>query len=623
MKNIEKIMAFLPLALFISCNDKVNDFDLENQQTQMSVFATIKSQTRMDGEKFEVDDVLGLYVTTSDDGMDGGRYVDNQYLIYDGKSYNAANTLYYPDSKSKCNFFIYYPYASAGAQAGTTLIPVQTYADQSYDSNFFRSDFMFGSESAYPTSDTINVEMIHKTCEFDVSIITDSKEIYDAALTSSSFIVKSLYTTANYDVENDCFTNLGTPKDVTMNGSWTGLGETDDGGYKLTGMRFIAIPQNMDNLSLTLNVGEQKLSCSLPKSGTVVGGTKYVMAINHSTGSGDASNVTATIRPWNVVEVKEKGTATETPSYFNVSSFDFTKSSVYRLYNSSGKLLGQVCREYLSGDGIDAAAIVYYKNCSLRSGTLLQVVGDESALCGGSVSWGDKSVLNYTEGSASRTITLFVDTNGDIAKGYDTSDCTPGTSKAYMIEDVRDGSAVNYAIVKIGSQYWMREELRATRYTDGKSIDCNNENLTTADAGYYTKNGNYFYNTAAVETLKLAPTGWRLPTTADIEVLTTYVNNEAYKLKATSGWSEAADNITPGSDITGFGAKGLGTFAKTGTATEITYRYQNTHFFMWLMDNTGMSIASEGFALVYTYNEIKTVKQTYALQAYSLRCIRD
>lgn len=103
------------------------------------------------------------------------------------------------------------------------------------------------------------------------------------------------------------------------------------------------------------------------------------------------------------------------------------------------------------------------------------------------------------------------------------------------ITDSRDGTV--YETVSIGNQVWMAENLRATVYNDGTPIE-----LFTDSADWAAQtNGAYcwydnneieyaeaygaLYNWYAVETGKLCPTGWHVPTKSEWRVMKEYVGD--------------------------------------------------------------------------------------------------
>ncbi|MCX6325124.1 MAG: T9SS type A sorting domain-containing protein [Bacteroidia bacterium] len=121
-----------------------------------------------------------------------------------------------------------------------------------------------------------------------------------------------------------------------------------------------------------------------------------------------------------------------------------------------------------------------------------------------------------------------------------------------------DGDNINYPVVSIGTQIWMAENLKTTKYNDGTAIpnvtvDATWEALTTgaySDYNYTPANSTTYgrlYNWYAVDnnaTTKVAsnggknvcPTSWHLPTDAEWTTLTTYLGGESVsggKLKET------------------------------------------------------------------------------------------
>jgi uncharacterized protein (TIGR02145 family) len=109
---------------------------------------------------------------------------------------------------------------------------------------------------------------------------------------------------------------------------------------------------------------------------------------------------------------------------------------------------------------------------------------------------------------------------------------TPGTN---TLTDI-DGNV--YKTVQIGTQVWMAENLKTTKYNDSTLIPL----VTNASAWINDTIGAYcwyhdtvaygntygaLYNWYAVNTGKLAPKGWHVPTDSEWEVLGNYLGGDA------------------------------------------------------------------------------------------------
>jgi uncharacterized protein (TIGR02145 family) len=116
--------------------------------------------------------------------------------------------------------------------------------------------------------------------------------------------------------------------------------------------------------------------------------------------------------------------------------------------------------------------------------------------------------------------------------------------KAQTVTDI-DGNVYN--TVTIGTQTWMDENLKTTRYNDGTIIPLVGDSmilirgrggsrlislweyLTTSAYCWYDNNKDYkdmygaLYNAYAVNTKKLCPTGWHVPTADEWGALITYL----------------------------------------------------------------------------------------------------
>jgi uncharacterized protein (TIGR02145 family) len=98
---------------------------------------------------------------------------------------------------------------------------------------------------------------------------------------------------------------------------------------------------------------------------------------------------------------------------------------------------------------------------------------------------------------------------------------------------VTDTDGNVYHTVTIGTQVWMVENLKTTRYNDGNAIplvtDASWGSLTTPGYCWYNNDtinkADYgaLYNWYVVNTGKLAPTGWHVPTDAELMALVNYL----------------------------------------------------------------------------------------------------
>lgn len=141
-----------------------------------------------------------------------------------------------------------------------------------------------------------------------------------------------------------------------------------------------------------------------------------------------------------------------------------------------------------------------------------------------------------------------------------------------------------YNTVKIGSQCWLKQNLRSTKYNDGTNIPnvTNNttwDNLTTPAYCWYNNNYSTYgsvygalYNWYAVNTGKLCPVGWHVPSDAEWTELTDYLGGESVaggKLKeaGTAHWlspNTGATNVAGFTALPGGSRLGSGGFYNVG-----------------------------------------------------------
>lgn len=188
-----------------------------------------------------------------------------------------------------------------------------------------------------------------------------------------------------------------------------------------------------------------------------------------------------------------------------------------------------------------------------------------------------------------------------------------------------------YRTVVIGTQTWMAENLKTTHYKDGtainsKSIYTDDEwyNLTTGAYCFYNNDeANYskygaLYNFYAVETGKLAPEGWHVPTKAEWETLNTYLGtNAGGQLKSTDPiWTSPNTGAT---NSTGFNAMPCRGRGNTGNGAFLQNFGYGT--IMWSSDEEDVQYAYYG-ALWYSLNTLTTPFGS-KYSGMSVRCIKD
>ncbi len=124
-----------------------------------------------------------------------------------------------------------------------------------------------------------------------------------------------------------------------------------------------------------------------------------------------------------------------------------------------------------------------------------------------------------------------------------------------------------YEAIRIGTQTWFRENLKTTKYNDGSSIPYINDGFQwthlTTDAGTNQNTYGNLYNWFAVNTGKLCPSGWHVPSFDEWEVLEDFLGGSydaggRLKEAGTSHWDEPNYGAINSS---GFSALPAGTFS--------------------------------------------------------------
>ena len=185
-------------------------------------------------------------------------------------------------------------------------------------------------------------------------------------------------------------------------------------------------------------------------------------------------------------------------------------------------------------DAVATKAIVAYsvqdnEQTDLTNGIVLQLPDKTATTHGGKVSWNEAdNSLTYISGHSRPIEKFYIDENRKIVTEKPATPALAINVSSYVIRDIRNGILHTYPIVKIGAQYWMKEDLQTAHYNDSKSMPLRK---ALGDGEGYLKwagTNSHFYNGEAVLTGKLAPLDWRLPTENDW-------NNYLYHVMANIG----------------------------------------------------------------------------------------
>ncbi|HRP56695.1 FISUMP domain-containing protein [Agriterribacter sp.] len=221
---------------------------------------------------------------------------------------------------------------------------------------------------------------------------------------------------------------------------------------------------------------------------------------------------------------------------------------------------------------------------------------------------------------------VFLSCNKDNTPGDQDDD--PGETGT--VTDV-DGNV--YKTVKTGNQVWMAENLNVTHYNDGGEIYNATASAANPDSWiqrpgglrcYYDNDENngkiygQLYNWAAVNSGKLAPQGWHIPTKEEWETLTAFLGGEitaGVKLKATTSWDNGSTH--PGDNSSGFtglaaGGRGnnLGIFGGKGTTAAF-----------WSSTKAGTFLYS--YILSLNSAMVSSLNTTSEKEGLSVRCVKN
>jgi len=193
-----------------------------------------------------------------------------------------------------------------------------------------------------------------------------------------------------------------------------------------------------------------------------------------------------------------------------------------------------------------------------------------------------------------------------------------------------------YKTIQIGTQIWMAENLKTTKFNDGAPIpyatdDMEWEKLTTPGFCWYDNDPSSFkdaygalYNWYAVNTDKLCPIGWHVPTNAEWYSLSYYLGVEAGGKMKETGTIKWVNPNTGASNVSGF-------TAIPGGSRDPFYQEWRYSTFGYFGYNSAWWSATEhgspnvGYAawLYYKESTFSNESQAVKIAGLSVRCLKD
>jgi uncharacterized protein (TIGR02145 family) len=197
-------------------------------------------------------------------------------------------------------------------------------------------------------------------------------------------------------------------------------------------------------------------------------------------------------------------------------------------------------------------------------------------------------------------------------------------------DPIIDNEGNIYKTVLLGTQMWMAENLRTTRYNDGTDIPLVTDtaiwsNLSSPGYCWYNNDAQTYknpygalYNGYAVNTGKLCPAGWHVPDKGEWQQLRDFLGdtiNGGGKIKeaGTAHWfppNKGADNTF------GFTALGSGIRYYEGTFSAVLY-------YSAIWSATELEPGEEWFLNLYFGDAVVNLSHSPKANGFSVRCVKN
>jgi len=222
---------------------------------------------------------------------------------------------------------------------------------------------------------------------------------------------------------------------------------------------------------------------------------------------------------------------------------------------------------------------------------------------------------------------------------------TLSVETAVPVTDI-DGNT--YTSVGLGSQLWMAENLRTTKYNNGDlietttpaTLDITSESEpayqwpANADEDLVATHGRLYTWYAITDSRSVCPTGWHVPSAAEWDILNYYLMHNGYafvggapqdigkSMAATWGWADSPNVGSVGNDQASNNSSGF-------TALPAGFRFHSGSFgymggiAIWWTSTIGAGTSSWTRELNNVYASLIDYYQNYRQNGFAVRCVKD
>lgn len=222
------------------------------------------------------------------------------------------------------------------------------------------------------------------------------------------------------------------------------------------------------------------------------------------------------------------------------------------------------------------------------------------------------------------------------------------TFSTYSVMDIDNNY---YHSVNIGNQTWLSENLKATRFNNGKAIPqiTNQTEWESPTTGYaycwYNNSSDYkdlygalynywVINPSANAFRNVCPSGWHVPNVSEWSVLITYLKNNGYtsggadniakSLAGNKGWN---NDVTTGSVGNNLGANNASGFSAYGGGIRANspqgFIQMGIRGSWWANPDDFSGGYSYSCTDIFNYESIVRQANNYSTAGLSIRCIKD